>query len=398
MKKIWIIFKKEFTDILRDRRTIMFMIVFPLVLIPLMMSIMGKVTISQKQKAQEKVMEVGLITRGNAQDFRDLLKARDDLKLNETVKVEEIGDLLQKETLDMVVVFEEQFDAKATGKTSGNVQIHYKASSQKSIFKGRMKKLLVEYEDQLLDKRLQAMELSKEFVHPLDIQEVDLASMKEKLGEMIGGLLPYIFVIFCFLGAMYPAIDLAAGEKEQSTLETLLSSSAERMHIVTGKFLVITCTGLVSAVLSMVGLFAAASGMLKLPKHILEAVLRIVEFKSLAMVFSLLLPLCVFFAAALLCFSIYAKSFKEAQSIITPLNFMVIIPVAIGMVPGIKLDVVTASIPILNVSLACKEIIAGTIKTGLLAEVYLSLFLLAGAGLYFCAQWFKREDVIFRGI
>ena len=104
----------------------------------------------------------------------------------------------------------------------------------------------------------------------------------------------------------------------------------------------------------------------------------------------------IFFAAILLTLSIYAKSFKEAQSIITPLNFMVIIPAFIGLMPGIKLNSVTALIPVLNVSLASKEILAGTISTGLLLETYLSLFVLAGISLYFCAQWFKREDIIFR--
>ena len=82
----------------------------------------------------------------------------------------------------------------------------------------------------------------------------------------------------------------------------------------------------------------------------------------------------------------------------TPLNIMVFIPVFIGMIPGIKLNVTTALIPILNVSLATREIISGTIKGGLLAEVYLSMLVLAFISLYFCSQWFKREDVIFRGI
>ena len=96
--------------------------------------------------------------------------------------------------------------------------------------------------------------------------------------------------------------------------------------------------------------------------------------------------------------SVFARSFKEAQSIITPMNIMVIIPVMIGLFPGVKLNTTTALIPVLNVSLATREIVSGTIQTGLLMEVYLSLSLLAAASLYFCSWWFKREDIIFRGI
>jgi sodium transport system permease protein len=83
---------------------------------------------------------------------------------------------------------------------------------------------------------------------------------------------------------------------------------------------------------------------------------------------------------------------------ISPLMIVVILPVMIGLFPGIELDPVTALIPVLNVSLATKEIIAGTIKTGLLLEVYASLLVLAGVSLFGCARWFEREETIFRGV
>jgi len=83
---------------------------------------------------------------------------------------------------------------------------------------------------------------------------------------------------------------------------------------------------------------------------------------------------------------------------ISPLTIVVILPELMGLFPGIALDPVTALIPVLNVSLATKEIIAGTIQTGLLLEVYGSLVLLAGLALFACARWFEREGTIFRGV
>ncbi|MBU4267906.1 MAG: ABC transporter permease, partial [Acidobacteria bacterium] len=108
--------------------------------------------------------------------------------------------------------------------------------------------------------------------------------------------------------------------------------------------------------------------------------------------------LCAFFAAILLSVSVFAKSYKEASSIIAPLNMIIIIPVLIGIFPGIKLNAATALIPILNISLATKEIIAGTISSWLMAEVFLVLFALAAVGLIFCTRWFNREAIIFRGV
>ncbi len=105
----------------------------------------------------------------------------------------------------------------------------------------------------------------------------------------------------------------------------------------------------------------------------------------------------MFFAGIMLSLSMFAKTFKEAQSILTPMNFLVIVPVAIGLIPGITLDPKTALIPVLNVSLATKEIVAGTIDFGLLMEVYVSLAVLAGLSLFLASRLFLRETVIFRG-
>ena len=115
-----------------------------------------------------------------------------------------------------------------------------------------------------------------------------------------------------------------------------------------------------------------------------------------ALILTLIIPIAVFFSAAILTLSIYARSFKEAQSIVTPLNIVIIIPAAIGMMPGMELNTITALVPILNVSLATKEMLSGSTDWFLLTEVYVSLFVLAGLSLWFCVKWFNREDIIFR--
>jgi sodium transport system permease protein len=170
------------------------------------------------------------------------------------------------------------------------------------------------------------------------------------------------------------------------------------MQIVLGKFLVVTLAGILSAAMSILALYLALRGSTEIPQKVFDALIRIIELKSIGLLFSLLIPLCVFFAAVLLTLSVFARSFKEAQSIITPMNIVVLVPIMIGLFPGVKLNTTTALIPVLNVSLATREIVSGTIQTGLLMEVYLSLFVLAAASLYFCSRWFKREDIIFRGI
>jgi sodium transport system permease protein len=398
MKKIAVILKKELIDILRDRRSLMMMVVLPILLIYLVMNLTITLSRSQTRKAEEKILKVALITHGNASDLRAKFLEREDMEVSESVAADEINELIQEKKLDFAIEIEEGFDGKVTGKESGEVKLIYKSSRENNIAKRRILALLKEYRKKLLSVRLEELSLSHSFVEPLTINETDLSTQKEKLGEMIGGFLPYFFVIFCFMGAMYPAIDLAAGEKERATLETLLTSPASRMQIVMGKFIVVTMTGIITAAISILALYFSIKGIREIPKNTMETLIRIIEPNSVGLLASLLVPLCMFFAASLLSISIFARSYKEAQSFIMPLYFMVLVPVVIGLFPGIYLNASTALIPVLNVSLATKEIVSGTIKTGLLLEVYASLLLLAALSLTFCSWWFKREEVIFRGI
>jgi len=396
VKKTFIIFKKELLDTLRDKRTILVMIVIPLLLFPILINITTKITVKQRQKAEEKILNVALILNKNAESFKSLLKGNKKINLKENVKEHEITNKIRNGNIDFVIVFNKDFDSKVNARESGIVNLYYKSSEEVSIQKSRIVNLLKEFEDNLIFIRFKELKINRAIVKAVEINEHDIASMKEKFGEKIGGILPYIFVIFCFIGAMYPAIDLGAGEKERSTLETLLVSPAKRLQIVYGKFGVIFLAGIVTAVISVFSLFLTLKTSQEIPEEILTILLRIVDYKSILLVFTLLIPLCVFFAALLLSISIFAHSFKEAQSIMTPFNFLVIFPIFIGLFPGVKLDAVTALIPVLNVSLATKEIIFGTIKAGLLAEVYISLLILAGLSLCFCAKWFQRENIIFR--
>ncbi len=398
MKTTMVIFLKELKDTLRDRRTVFMMIGLPILLVFLLMTVTTKLSMSYVKEAKEKVLNVGLVTNGSAAAFREKLASRTDVKLEEKIDTANIETLIKDKTYDFIILFEEGFDGKVAEKGSGVVQLYYRASREIDIAMRRIKGALNEYKQELLSQRLQGMELEEAFVKPFELSETDYSTTKEKVGETVGGLLPYFFILFCFLGSMYPAIDLAAGEKERATMETLLTSPASRLQIVIGKFLVVTLAGLASAAVAMLGIYLSLKQADELPKRIIEGLFRLIAPGTVGMMLSLLLPLSIFFAAALLSMSVFARSFKEAQSIMTPMNFLVLFPAMAGMFPGIKLNTVTALVPVLNVSLATKEIISGTIKTGLLVEVYASLIILAIISLIFCTQWFKREDIIFRGI
>ena len=134
-----------------------------------------------------------------------------------------------------------------------------------------------------------------------------------------------------------------------------------------------------------------------IPSEIIDVAVSILSINTLLLMLSLLIPIALFFSSFLLSVSFYAKTYKEAQSIIAPLQMLIIFPILIGTFPGIILEASTAWIPILNVSLAMNEIIAGTISIPLFLEVFFSLLLFTALSIYIAIQFASREDVIFRG-
>jgi sodium transport system permease protein len=396
MKKIIIVFKKELKDTLRDRRTIIFMVAIPLLVFPILISIASGMILSQAKKAQEKTLQISLLTYGNAAGFRQMLLEKKDVAVREDLDEEQgIAGVKQGE-LDALIVFDKDFDKKVEARSQGKVRLYMKVTEEGEIERDRVLKILREFEDKLLARRFQEMDLDESIIETIDIEEQNLATVKERLAEAVGGFLPYLFIIFCFTGSMYPAIDLAAGEKERGTLETLLTSPVDRFQILMGKFGVVVLTGIFSALVAMLGLYIGIRRMTEIPPELLNTIMSILEVKSILILLSLLLPLSVFFAGVLLSLSIYARSYKEAQSIISPLMFIVIIPAFIGLLPGFELTMTTALIPILNVSLATKAIIAETISLPQLLTVYFSLIVFAVISIYLCSKIYGRESAIFR--
>ncbi len=396
MNPIFVIFKKELKDITRDRRSLIMMFVLPMLLVPLLITIATQVTSYQGKKVRAKTLVVALITRGNAAVFREILLKRDGLKIREDVPEDMIHKLIQSDSLDAAIRFDGQFDAQIADLQSSQIHLYFKSSKDLNASRNRLTNLIRDYENRIVDDRFQRLSLDRSIADPVQVKRHDIASQREKIGKSLGGFLPYIFVLMCFMGCMYPAIDLGAGEKERATLETLLVAPVSKIQILLGKCGVIVLSGLVSVAASFIGLFAVVVQHREVVEKLLNALQGMFEISSILLVLSLFLPLTIFFAGFLMSISIFAKSFKEAQSIMGPLNIVIIIPVFIGILPGIELNVATSFIPILNVSLAAKDILSGTIEIPLLIAVYVSLIGLATLSLYGCALWFERESTIFR--
>lgn len=396
MKRIFIIFKKELKDTLRDRRTIFMMVLLPLLLIPLLIIGMTMVMSAQADKAEAKVISIGIAGAEYAPELLDLIINNDKIEIDSSIPVDSLAEFVKKEEIDGALIIASDFQRKIKDDDQAVIQLFYKGTDAFGSVYQRLSAIIDEVDSTIVIERISRLNLDKNLFDAIAIEKIDLSSLQEIIAKLGGGVLPYIFIIFGFMGAMYPGIDLGAGEKERGTLETLLSTPAERSEIVIGKFLLVMLAAIITALIAMLGFYFGIKYFPDIPEEFTSIISKMFTFKIVFMILTLIIPISAFFSALILSLSIYAKSFKEAQSILTPFSMAILFPATIGMLPGIELDYKTALIPITNVALATKDVLAGSIEPLLLAEVYFSLFILAGLSLWFCVKWFQREETLFR--
>jgi sodium transport system permease protein len=249
--------------------------------------------------------------------------------------------------------------------------------------------------DALVSVRLENRGLPHSFLEPIALREdADLASKERLVLMIVGSILPYLLIVFALLGGIYPSIDLGAGEKERNTLETLLLAPIGRTEIAIGKFLVILLTSLVAALLGVLSLYL--SYLYLMPQAIVEMLDIRISLSTAVLAGSLVLAPAASFAGLLLAISVFARSFKEAQNYLAPLQFAIILPAMASLIPGIEINTGLSMVPLLNVSLLMREILKGDFNLIYYLLTMGSSLLLAVLCLAFCVFQFRRESVLFR--
>jgi sodium transport system permease protein len=398
---MWEIYKKEFLELARDKRTLIFTILLPTLIMPLIIG--GVVFVSAKmvKKAEQEVLTYTIVNEQAVPELAKMIRAQENFK---EVKLEEGADLtqaIQDQKIKFAVVIPE--DARSILDKGEQIQLelYFNNASVTNRIYQRVKSVVDEFSEGQQKLLLAEMGLTdaqfKGLTRPVDIKRINTADKREDFGEKFGGFFPYILLILTLTGAMYPALDLGVGEKERGTLETLLLTPVSRTSVVLAKFLVIFTTGFLTVFMTLASLliWMLVFGQV-MAFSVIQKLAEVVHFSDILLMFVMLAPVAAIFASLLLCTSIYAKNFKEAQNYMSPIMMLSIIPIIFSILPGVKLDSTWAWVPLTNVALAIKEILKGTIDYGMLGIIFISTTLVAGVLLYFSSLWFNREAVLFR--
>lgn len=390
---VFLVLKKELKDMFRDKKTVILGILIPLIVFPLMFGVMGKV-IDKSTKQVEESVKVSIKDEDNS-SLGQFIKSQKNIKL---INSDNFDKDVKDGKLQLALEIPKGFEENLGKESMSTIKLTYdNVSQQSSMAVNIVKSYINAYSNSVVAKRLEKRSIDSTLLKPIEIKEVTSVKEESSLSTyMLTLMLPLLLVLYSALGPIASATDLGAGEKERGTLEPLLTTQAGRVSILWGKLLAITFMGFLSVVASLLGLVIAMQQKDGMFKGVSTAGLNLGATSLLLMgVVSVMTTMA--FAALSLAISIYARSFKEAQTYLTPLTIIVMVPAyAAYMVDPKNIGNAYFHVPITNVTCLIKELLVGIYNY---SHIFITFGWIAAyilVSILFARFMFSRESVIFR--
>ena len=381
------IYRKEMTELLRDRRTLISMVVVPLAAISLLFTVMNFFIGETERKAETEAMSIAVAAPPSTPGLADALaaggftvKVRPDLRA--AVDKKEAAAALEEAT-------------GATGEPEIRI-IHDRTRPASDVSADKLRALLDDLKDARIRKSLAGSGMSEKILTPFSVTRVNIAGLKKMAGFALGGMIGYLVILLMFSGCMYPAIDMTAGEKERRTLEILLASPAGRDEIVLGKIMAATTASFTTAVLTVVSLLVSFRYGFTGSKMGAFIGAANVQLRDVLLVLVAVMPTAITAASIMIAIALFAKSFKEGQSYLTPVMMLVVFPAVLGMLPGAAQNPVLALLPVFNVSQLIKAIFLGESTAAGFLLTFGTNLAYAAIAFFVAVRIFQRESVLFR--
>ena len=386
----WIVFKKELMDTFRDRKTIATSILIPILIFPILTFVMG---VAMQGLFDDVESHVPIAMIGEESGVADYLLKTGlvDIKL-------EPDPMAALKELDVFVVVEipPGFSETLQEKNMADLILHYDESSQKSTMAlGTMQGLITQFQQEVVRQRLIDLGMDPGIVTAVKMESRALAEGES--GNPVGAmlymmLLPLMLTMWSAVGGIPAATDLGAGEKERQTLEPLLATRASRSQILFGKYFAVVIASVMGMLASLLGFVLATV----LNPSVLASG-GIMPLKSALVIAVACLGLNFTFSAFELAISFYARNFKEAQTYLSPVTILVMIPAYFTLyLDGKLVPESYFHIPIINTIAIIKEALARIYDPRHLLIVGIWLCVYVGSALLFTRRMFNRESVIFR--
>jgi ABC-2 type transport system permease protein/sodium transport system permease protein len=383
--------RKELTEILRDRRTIFTLVLMPLLLYPLLTIGFGQFVFSGKVAEQVPIYRLGFASpeeqvaamaylsgghagEGNQPQLQPFII--EDLEGGVREKLIDVGFRARQRpvALDQNAEWDLVYrDDSAYARDAIRYLNLLSARADSALLRAGLK-----------DHGMRVRPPVRLRPEPLTVESRD--------GLSVAVFVPLVLILMTMTGAVYPAIDLTAGERERGTLEVLLAAPVPRVSLLFGKYVAVVAVAVLTALVNLGSMTVSllVSGMAE--RVFGPAGLRVV---TLLEVFGLVLLFAAFFAAVLLVLTSFARSFKEAQAYLIPLMVVALVPGIVGLLPGLRLTGALAVVPLLNIVLLARDLLEGQgdpVSAVVVVIVTLAYAVLAVA---LAAQVFGAEGVLY---
>lgn len=388
------IFRKEMTETVRDRRTIVVALALPVLMMPIVTLGIPYLAQRQQQERAQRPAGVAVVGKANAPALVSLGVKRGLLAV---VATDRPKQALLDRRVDAVLMIPTDFTRRlAAGRAT--VTILYDAGEAASVIaRQRLQQVVTEYTAVVTERRLRARGLTRRDLAPIDVEARNVADERRLGGVLLAGLLPFFISVWAVLGGQYAALDLGAGEKERRTLDTLLVTPPSRWMLATGKFLAVAAAGMAAVVMVMATTFVS----LRLGAHWQLAELQraavVISAGPAALLLVVALLLVGFLSALQLALSIFARGIREAQQYFTPVYLLISMPaLAAPFVEGWQRAWPTYLAPGLNAVFVFRGLLLGTVSWSHLGLAAASTACYAVLALWLSVYLLRREAAVYR--
>jgi ABC-2 type transport system permease protein/sodium transport system permease protein len=403
--------RKELREILRDRRTIITLILMPVLVYPLLSIAFRQFYLAGMGNPDElQVYHLAFATPEEARFFvEEYLRLQEHIVLPgqpppapdskmpkprlQVFEGRDLEEAVRNGAIDVGVRLKEKPPEIRLDRNlmfDGEFLYREDSSSGKELLEF-LERRLQQANAGFLTQRLRVLRVPQRAV-PGFMTRVSIKPEGEPASFSLAALVPLILILTTVTGAVYPAIDLTAGERERGTLEVLVAAPIPRLSLLFAKYVAVLTVAMLTALVNLLAMTITvlASGLGPLlfgPSGLSLAVI--------VQVLALLLLFASFFSAVLLALSSFARSFKEAQAYLVPLMLLALGPGLLGMMPGLKLSGLLVVTPLLNIVLLSRDLFQGTATLAAAVVVIISTGLYALAALGLAARVFGAEAVLY---
>jgi len=390
MRTVMTVMRKELKDLARDRRTLALALFLGPLLYPALMLGMGSLAEKRAKTQIDKELEIPVVGREYAPNLVAFLQG---YGLKAVAPPADLTAAIRKQEVDVALRISPEFPADWRAGKPALVEI-LKDSTRRDaeIPSRRLESVLNAYSQQAGALRLLSRGIDASVSKPINLGTQDLATVEAKRGVLLSVLLPYLLILTSFIGGAYLILDATAGERERQSLEPLLATPAPRGAIVSGKIAAACVIGMATLVLTLLAFRVSAQISSGVGRQLN------VSFPAMAQMLLVLLPMLFIGTSLLTWLAASAKSMKEAQSHMTWLLLLPMVPTFALMASPVKSQLWQFAVPFLAQNQLILKVIRNEVITSAMWGVYLASAFGLAALLWFAAvRRYQQEKLAISG-